>query len=76
MVAAGLLAISLGNAGTAQACWTQKVLAKVARAESSLASTVTLRTSPTMPEHVPASDRDNYVELLSKAGIAHFSWTE
>ena len=76
-IAAGCLVFCLGNAQTAQACWTQQVLAKVAHAESSLASKVALRTHSPMPtEHVAESDRDNYVELLSKAGIADLPWTE
>ncbi len=75
-IAAAGLAFCLADAVSARASWTRHILTDVGRAETVLSSKLASRRGQPMAERVAASDRDNYVELLSKAGIAHFSWTD
>ncbi len=75
-IAATGLAFCLADAATARASWTRQIVTHVGHAETVLSSKLAFGHDRSMPVRVAASDRDDYVELLSKAGIAHFSWNE
>ncbi len=52
--------------------WTPRMAPGSMSAEAALPFKLAFGVGPLAPEHGAASDRDDYVELLTRAGIAHF----
>ncbi len=73
IVAAAGFAVCLGTGVVdAYPSWMPRLAPELRSAEAVLSSRQVPRVNPDVAERVQTSERDNYVELLTRAGIAHF----